>query len=482
MKSKNKLITVSFGLCFLLSLFSIVSCKKLVEINAPVTSVNSDNVYTRDASAAAVLTGIYTNMSKNSDFTGSRSISVYLGLSVDEFTLANVVSTTDARYYYYTNALFAPPTGGAGSNFWAPLFRYIFVCNAAIEGLNGSTSLTPALKQQLLGEATFMRAFFYFYLVNMFGDLPLITNTDYKVNLLMARTPRDKVYEQIINDLKDAQSMLNENYVDASAITSTSERTRPNKWVATALLARAYLYTGDWNNAIAQSNLIINNSSMFNLAVLNNVFLKNSSESIWQLQPINSQRNTEDAWTFIIPSSGPDASNRPVYLSPQLLNSFELLDERKKNWVNSVTVGTTTYYYPYKYKSAKANASLTEYLMVFRLAEQYLILAEAEAQQDNIAAAQAALNVIRNRAGLLNTTANNKTSLLASILHERQVELFTELGHRWLDLKRTNNVDAMMTLVCPQKKNSQWRSYQQLYPLPVADINAGLNLEQNSGY
>jgi len=449
--------------------------------------VNGANVYAIDATATAVLTGIYTNMSKAGfNFTGNSSISMYLGLSADEFTLFSGVPSSDAKYYYYTNALYANAANSAGTDFWTPLYQYIFICNAAIEGLNGSTSLTPAVKQQLLGEASFMRAFFYFYLVNLFGDVPLFTTTNYKLNATLARTPKAQVYQQIIADLKAAQGLLNNNYVDGSAIAMTPERTRPNRWAATALLARTYLYTGDWADAIAQANSIISNSALFNLTILNNVFLANSNEAIWQLQPVSSQHNTEDAWVFIIPSAGPDASNYPVYLSPQLLRSFEPLDQRRAKWVDSVVdsalVIRDTFYFPYKYKSATVNAPLTEYLMVLRVAEQYLIRAEAEAQQGNIGAAQTDLNFIRNRAGLGSTGANDKTSLLNAILHERQVEFFTEWGHRWLDLKRTNNVDAVMSKVCPQKNKSQWHSYQQLYPLPFADINEDINLVQNAGY
>jgi hypothetical protein len=212
--------------------------------------------------------------------------------------------------------------------------------------------------------------------------------------------------------------------------------------------------------------------------------LKNSTEAIWQVQPVASGRNTEDGFSFILPGTGPNSSINPVYLSNQQLSSFEPGDQRKINWVGSVTPtppGTITYYFPYKYKSSVASGSATEYLMVFRLAEQYLIRAEARAQQNNFGGAQQDLNIIRARAGLLNTTANDKSSLLAAILHERQVELFTELGHRWLDLKRTNNVDAVMGAVTPLKGGT-WQTKDQLYPVPVADILKNPNITQNSGY
>ncbi|HEY4197438.1 MAG TPA: RagB/SusD family nutrient uptake outer membrane protein, partial [Mucilaginibacter sp.] len=118
----------------------------------------------------------------------------------------------------------------------------------------------------------------------------------------------------------------------------------------------------------------------------------------------------------------------------------------------------------------------------FRLAEQYLIRAEARSQEGNVSGAQSDLNVIRNRAGLANTTASTQTTLLTAILHERQVEMFTEWGHRWLDLKRTGTVDAVMSLVLPAKGGGGWNPNMALMPLPLGDLQADQNLTQNPGY
>ncbi|HMG68727.1 MAG TPA: RagB/SusD family nutrient uptake outer membrane protein, partial [Chitinophagaceae bacterium] len=204
--------------------------------------------------------------------------------------------------------------------------------------------------------------------------------------------------------------------------------------------------------------------------------------------PVNTGWNTEDARVFILPSTGPTTAvsgvNYPVYLDSNLVNSFEINDQRKTNWIGKVTPtppGTKTYYYPFKYKSATQNASVIEYNMMLRLAEQYLIRSEARAEQNNISGAQGDLNVIRNRAGLLSTTANDIASLLSAILLERRHELFTEWGHRWLDLKRTGNADAVMDLACPSKGGT-WNTYWQLYPLPSYDLLQDPNLTQNSGY
>jgi hypothetical protein len=473
----------------LLSL-AMTGCKKLVEVDPPVTSVTGASVYGADATASAVLTGLYFKISGGvfySPGSGITTLSMYAALSADEFTLWSGV-TNATQLAYYTNTL---STVTAGSEYWSPAYANIFTCNSAIEGLNGSAALTPAVKQQLLGEAKFMRAFFYFYLVNLYGDVPLIVSTDYKVNAALGRTPRAQVYQQIIDDLKEAQGLLSSDYLDATLLKVTSERVRPTKWAATALLARTYLYNGDYANAEAQASIIINNSPAYKLVSLNSTFGKNSNEAIWQLQPVTTGTitNTQDGYYFTVPAAGPNSTlvnGNPVYLNTRLLNSFEANDKRRTigNWVNSVTVNGTTYYYPYKYK-VSTGTSVSEYLMVLRVGEQLLIRAEARAQQNKITgpgSAEPDIDSIRVRAGLLGVTANTKDAMLAAIYHERQVELFTEWGHRWLDLKRTNAVDTVMGVVTPQKGGITWSTNQQLYPLPAGDLQKNPNLAQNNGY
>jgi hypothetical protein len=465
----------------------LTGCKKLVEVPPPITSTNADNVYSSDATAAAVLTGIYTTLSQGYFASGTTSISFYAGLSADELTLFSGVGNI-SQISYYTNAL-----SGVNSGFesWNTIYSYIFTANSAIEGLNNSGSLTPTVQQQLIGEAKFIRAFCYFYLVNLYGDVPLVMSTNYKINAVLSRTPKAQVYQQIITDIKDAQNLLSSNYLDGTLLSNTTERVRPTKWAATALLARTYLYTDSFANSEAQATAVINNSTLYALDTLNGVFLKNSTEAIWQLQPVNSGFNTSEASLYIIPPTGPDAYSYPVYLNTNLLNSFEIGDQRKVNWIDSVIPppGTTTFYYPYKYKSnlydinITSPAAMSEYLMVLRLGEQYLIRAEARAEQGDIQGAQADLNTIRNRAGLLPTATSTQSDLLAAILHERQVELFTEWGHRWLDMKRTGTVDAIMgTDGACAAKGGNWNADWQLYPLPVSDIQKDPNLVQNKGY
>ena len=452
---------------FIMLIGSLFSCKKFITIDPPRDQITSTVVYSNDATAIAVIRGIYSQMT-NGNFAsgGASSITLLSGLSADELTNYQ----TNADYIaFYTNTLNS--TNSLSMNLWAEPYQYINNANAAIEGLMNSTGVTLSTKNELIGEAKFIRAFCHFYLVNLFGDVPLILTTDYTKNAIASRTPQFQLYKQIISDLIDAQNSLASDFSF-----SNGERDQPNKWAATALLARVYLYTGDWVNAALQAESVINNSGIFALdSDLNSVFLKNSTETIWQLKPIGGTINTNEGSIFIPVST-------PLYaaLSNQLLNSFELNDNRKIKWINNLTVGNTTYYYPFKYK-IRQNSSLSEYSMVLRLAEQYLIHAEARAQQNDISGAQADLNIIRNRAGLPNTSASTQSTILTAVLHERQVEFFAEWGHRWLDLKRTANVDAVMGIVTQQKGGS-WNAYWQWYPISQSDILNDKNIIQNLGY
>jgi hypothetical protein len=470
----------------ILLLPGLSGCKKFVEIGPPVTQVTEGNVYASDVTAIATITGIYSNLSAGI-VSGNAGFSIKGGLAADEFTLFPGV-TNEQLIAHYKNNLSSSASQSLDGRLWSPFYYYIFRCNAAIEGLESSKSLTPAVQKQLLGESKFLRAFFYFYLVNYYGDACLALGTDPQVNAYLSRSPVSAVYTQLITDLKEAKQLLSSNYLDGTLLNTTADKVRPTKMAASALLARIYLYNKDYDLAKAEATTVI--SSAPNLPSLENAFLKNSTEAIWQLLPVVTGHNTEDGWTFIIPSTGPSntdgiGNGHPVYLSPQLLNAFQAGDQRKVKWVNSIipTGSTTTYYFPYKYQSATSNAPITEYQMVLRVGEQYLIRAEANAQLNLLNEAKADLNVIRTRAGLPNTLANTQQEVLDSILQERRVELFTEMSHRWFDLRRFGKIDEVMNVVTPAKANgAPWRTYQQLFPIPFSDLQRNPNLKQNPGY
>jgi hypothetical protein len=485
--------------------FLLCGCKKFVQIAPPAGTITGNSVFANDPSAISVLTDIIGsfNAAPFQGSTSNGSIGLFAGLSSDEYTLNKGVTNT-TYITYYRNALTQTSSSISGSEHWNSLYNLVFRTNAAIEGLNSSSGLTPAVKKQLLGEAYFLRAFLYFYLTNEFGDVPLVTSTDPQVNSRLSRVPFANVYQQMISDLENAVGNLSENFIDGTVLYSSPERIRPTKWAVAALLARVYLYNKDYAKAESEATTVINQSALFQLLPnLNEVFLKNSKEAIWQIQPTALNFNTVEAKSLVIPPTGPVTANNtnPVILSKSWLTIFEPNDKRSVlgNWINrtiynlSPTISDTIYY-PFKYKlytndatitAASGTANMKEYFMVLRLAEQYLIRAEARAQLGNTSGALADLNAIRNRAMLDNYSgATDQASLLTAILHERQVELFTEWGHRWFDLKRTGKVDAVMTSVTPIKSNGAvtWQPYKQLYPLPLAEIQKDENLSQNDGY
>ena len=196
-----------------------------------------------------------------------------------------------------------------------------------LEGVAASAAISPATRNQLNGEAKFLRAFFYFYLVNLYGKVPLILNSDYKQNATAPRAPVADVYSQIVADLKDAQGLLTDGYLSGDN-TSTASRIRPNKAAASALLARVYLYLGDWATAEAEASAVIKASSTYSLETsLTNVFKTTSKEAIWQLQPAAAVTYTLEGSYYVL--TGAPASSGRNTLSADLFNAFEATDNRK---------------------------------------------------------------------------------------------------------------------------------------------------------
>jgi hypothetical protein len=434
-----------------------------------VSQLVSASVFTSDATATAAIAGIYSQMMQSSGFAGGafEAISNLAGISADE--LDNYAISTFLTEFY-RNTL-ATDNSYLYSSCWSEPYKYIYQANAVLKGLEMGSGVSYGVKRELSGEALFVRAYCNFYLVNLFGDVPLILSTGYTTNNNTSRTLAAAVYQQIIADLKAAQTDL----VDDFSF-SNGERIRPNRGAATALLARVYLYLQDWPNAATQASNLIENSSTYGLDTdLDSVFLANSREAIWQLEPVLPGYNTSEGSLFIL-------TTVPSYyaLNKSLVSAFETDDLRRRHWVDSLVVGTNTYYYPFKYK-IRAGATITEYSMVFRLAEQYLIRAEAEARQNQLSASLADINAIRSRAGLPSITASDQSSLLQAIFQERRVELFTEGCHRWLDLKRSGAIDNVMNQASISK-GSSWQSADQLYPIPQMEIELDPLMTQNQGY
>ncbi|MCD0489894.1 RagB/SusD family nutrient uptake outer membrane protein [Pedobacter sp. MC2016-14] len=442
-----------------------LSCKKLIEIPAnPSNQLSIERVFSDSTNIIAAVSAVYVNYGTTSYSPqfGSGTITVNTGLTGDELVPGANTYTAPA---FYTNLLL-PDNSGVRS-MWSDAYKNIFQMNVCIEGITGTAAISAGLKRRLIGELKVNRAFYYFNMVNIWGGVPIVTSTDYKVTQSSPRASVTEVYNFILSDLIDAQQSLTAEYPSNGHI-------RPNLYTAQALLAKVYLYLGQYQNAIVAANSVIGNGG-FKLADINDVFLDGSEEAIWQLPANGTYYQTPEAATFLPYSS----SYQPNYvLSPQLLAAFETGDLRKANWTNfsTVTVGgvPTLYYYPYKYKKITAGQAPIEDYALLRLADIYLVRAEAFARTEKLAEARTDLNKVRLRANLGEVTSNVKEVVLSAILHERQVEMFCEWGNRWFDLKRTNTIDAVLSAAKPT-----WKSSAALFPIPIAEIQANPALQPN---
>jgi starch-binding outer membrane protein, SusD/RagB family len=468
-------------ICLYLFICAIFSCTKFVQVSPPTTELVGTTVYQTDATAAAALAGIYQTMMNNSIGGGFGGISILTGLSADEVSL--YPGTAVLFQQIYTNSLVSsdPPT------FWGDLYNCLYQANYAIEQLSSSSSLTSSLKTQLMGQAKFIRAFCFFYLTQIYGDVPLVTSSAYQINGGLTRTPKAEVIAQVISDLSSAQDLVNDTYLTVNG-TGTMQRIIPNRSAISAMLARVYLYNQKWDSAYMESSMVINDGQYAMCSSLDSVFLANSQETIWALQPNNSGYNTPDAQAFLLGSfnSGGPNVGVPFYLNNNLVNAFDSNDQRRVFWIDSVIANGITYYYPYKYTALFTGTTMmpVQYVVVLRLAEQYLIRAETEINGagSGLSGALSDLDTVRRRAGLANYSGpTDLTSVVQAIIHERQVELFTEYGHRWFDLQRTGMIDSVMGPVCAQKGGS-WSPNWALYPIPLTEIQADSKLSQNNGY
>jgi hypothetical protein len=169
----------------------------------------------------------------------------------------------------------------------------------------------------------------------------------------------------------------------------------------------------------------------------------------------------------------------PAYtLRNETYQSFEsAADLRRSSWTITKTIAGKIYYGINKYKVNTGTGN--EYSVALRLAELYLIRAEARAQQGNLGTAKADLDMIRTRAALPAVSASlTQAQMLAAIEQERKVELFGEWGHRWLDLKRTSRADAVIGAIKP----ATYKPTSVLYPVPQSQILLNNSLTQNPSY
>ncbi|RVU00705.1 RagB/SusD family nutrient uptake outer membrane protein [Mucilaginibacter limnophilus] len=467
LSDKNKIL--ASGL--LVALSTLVSCKKLIEIPAnPPTQITREQVFADSATTISAVAGVFSYT------PGGHGIPYSDGL----FTAATSLSGHEV---FYTNSngdngqfynYRITPINEELEQLWAMPYAEIYHVNDVLAGITDNSNLSASFVKQITGEMKVVRAFCYFNMVNLFGGVPLITTTDYSVNAQMPRASVDAIYQQILTDLDDAVKKLPEAY-------PSSGHVRPNLYTAIALQAKVNLYQERWQAAYNEADSVIK-SGLYDITTtpLSDVFLEGSAEGIWQVPIQNQYAGSGDANQFYPYSS--DAT--PNYIvTDSLLTQFEAGDQRFSNWVGVNVVNGDNVYFPAKYKDLQPTSPAT-YFMLLRLGEMYLIRAEAAAQLGHLEQALADVNILRNRAGLGNSTANlaSQTAVLAAVRKERRTELCFEFGNRWFDVNRTStdnkyplNGQAAVVL-------ANWKPDFGLYPLPQSQLQLNTHLSQNPGY
>jgi len=429
------------------------ACNKFVATPVPVNSITPQAVFASDGSATATLLGAYSSV-----LNTEASVYEEAALFSDELIYGTASGPTEeAMDNTYDNTV--------DYGFFSNYYRTIYECNAILEGLKTTSALSDSVASMLKGESEFLRAFGHLRLMAFYGNIPLITTTDVTKTALEPNTPVAQILDTVIADLKDAYAILPASY-------PTADRVRANKWAAGALLAAAYLYKGDWTDAETVAGAVIA-SGVYSLPTdLNTVFLKSSSETIWQLWEQNGVTGVGSTW---LPTS---SSSIYYYVRPGVVSAFEPGDLRMTAWLRQGTGGSAGLYYPYKYKQRLANTgSNMEDLVVLRLAEQYLNRAEARAHEGDLSGGLSDLNVIRQRAGLPVSTVSTTDSLLLAVEQERRIEFLCEDGQRWFDLNRTGRASYWLAPVKPG-----WQARDTLLPYPQSILLANPSLQQNAGY
>ncbi|KAB7530304.1 RagB/SusD family nutrient uptake outer membrane protein [Flagellimonas olearia] len=455
---------LSLGAIMLTVSLILISCESYLDIDPPTNQIVGEVVFSDQATIEAGFAHIYSQFRESAFPAGNPTGMTYLmGMYADEMEYA-ATNDLEAKSFYDNSLL---PSNNSVQNLWNTGYSLIYAANRILEGVENSPSLTEMDKDRFIGEALFVRAYIHFNLTNLFGAIPYITTTDYRINMKVSKMETAIINESIVKDLMRSKELIGISETGISHF-------RPNRWVVSAFLSRVYLYQGDWQSALDEAQNVVLDSGSDLEPNLDDVFLGNSQETLWQLDTRSPGTNTNEAYHFVVLSGPPNKAT----LSQSLLESFEEGDKRSVSWVGAFSNESGTWYFPNKYKLYLVTETTEEYSILFRLSEQYLIVAEASAQLGQIDQALGYLNEIRGRAGLQPLEGLEQEAVMEAILKERRAELFMEQAHRFFDLKRTGLADAVLSSEKPF-----WEETDIHLPIPESELLINPNLlPQNEGY
>ncbi|HEY0055225.1 MAG TPA: RagB/SusD family nutrient uptake outer membrane protein [Pedobacter sp.] len=447
------------------------SCEKFLDVK-PQSAVPDDAVIYDKISAETAIRGVFRQLGSSSYYgEGYVTLGYFPGGDVINNTVAASQDLVDINFR---------ADDGLFNSVWAAIYSTINRANHVIQKVPNINDplLTPALKNQIIGEAHFIRALAYFDLGRAWGGVPLkLQPTEQLSNSIgIPRSTLEETYAQVTADLDVA-----ENLVPAGI-----NRFRVTKNTVLALRARLYLYQQNWALADTEATKVINvtpagSSDGYMLVAPFSAWFKNNAiatqESIFEIEYSN-QNPSSFRSQMQHPTKGGTYRYGPNATVVALLNNPAIggTATGRRALIGSVTQnGTTLWFGDLYYRSPATDPSY-----VLRIAEQYLIRAEARANNSNLTGAIEDLNRIRTRAGLSQfdaTTLDTKEKILRAIEDERRFEFLWE-GHRWFDLSRTGRAKTVLEALDPNRKVD---AHEWKFPLPIEQVLLD-KLQQNPGY
>jgi hypothetical protein len=340
------------------------------------------------------------------------------------------------------------------------IYKTINTVNSVIADVPGLTDplLSEAEKNKILGEAYFIRALGYFDLGRGWGgvQLQLKPTTDLSSAKGIKRSTLSQVYDQVLADLIQAETLLPD---DATT------RNRAQKSTARALRARLHLYRKEWASAENYATQVISNTKYQLTPAYAGFFTAPflSTESIFELTFSSNDKNS--FWNLWYPSS----AGGQFTLKPSATFVSKVTDPAIGGGRKALIAGSSPNNYGVLYNTT---SSSTDPSYVIRLAEMYLIRAEARAQLNDYTGALEDLNVIRSRAGVPDFSSLSKVDILKAIEDENSIEFAFE-AHRWFDLVRTGRTGEVLGIT----NKNYW-----LLPIPLSDVLSDPDVIQNPGY
>jgi hypothetical protein len=416
----------------------------------PVDRVPAEQSIVDAPTARAALVGAYDALQALSYY--GRTFEVLGDLSADN---ADHQGTFQYLGQVDRNQLQADNT--AVTNVWIAIYDAIARVNLILQKVPSVPGLTDPQKNQILGEARFLRALHYHNLVKFWGDVPMPLEPldDPSQAAQLTRTPKAAVYTQILSDLTAAEQLM----------TTAKQARQASLGAVRALRARVMLYQENWQGALDAANAV--QAMSYSLAPqFQSLFSAEGTdtpEDIFRISFTAVEYN-EMGYYYLFDGRWEVAPTADLYAA------YSATDARR-----ALTVGKDGG----DYEGTKFPTTIgAEDLHVIRFAEVLLTKAEALARLGQLGAAVTEYNKVRVRAGLtphvLGTNVTTQADVLTAIWNERRLELALE-GDRWPDLVRTNR--AMAVLGLPAS-----RSFQQLYPIPSRELIVASGLTQNPGY